>query len=109
MVRYGTDGKPTLRSVFLTGLKSPYGVALFGNDLYVASTDAVLRYPYVEGATHIDAPGVQLTKLPGGPIDYHWTKSMVASADGSKLYVGVGSNSNITENGLAVELNRAAV
>ena len=109
LVRYGTDGKPTLRSVFLTGLKSPYGVALVGNDLYVANTDAVMRYPYVEGATHIDAPGVQLTELPGGPIDHHWTKSMVASADGSKLYVGVGSNSNITENGLAVELNRAAV
>ena len=69
----------------------------------------MLRFPYHDGDTRITAPGVKLTDLPGGPIDHHWTKSMVASADGSKLYVGVGSNSNITENGLPAELNRAAV
>jgi glucose/arabinose dehydrogenase len=109
LVRYGADGKVTLRTNFLGGLHSPYGVVLVGNDLYVANTDAVLRFPYHDGDTQIAAPGVKLVDLPGGPIDHHWTKSMVASADGSKLYVGVGSNSNITENGMAAELDRAAV
>ncbi len=109
LVRYGAEGKPALRTIFLAGLRSPYGVVLVGHDLYVANTDAVLRFPYREGDTQITAPGTKLTDLPGGPIDHHWTKSMVASADGSKLYVGVGSNSNITENGLAVERGRAAI
>jgi glucose/arabinose dehydrogenase len=109
LVRYGADGKPTLRTIFLSGLHSPYGVVLVGSDLYVANTDAVLRFPYHEGDTQITTPGVKLTGLPGGPIDHHWTKSMVTSADGSKLYVGVGSNSNITENGMAAEIGRAAV
>ncbi len=103
------DGKPELRSVFLDHLVSPFGVALVGNDLYVANTDAIVRYPYVTGQTTITAPGTILTELPGGPIDHHWTKSLVASPDGSKLYVGVGSNSNITENGIEAEKNRAAV
>ena len=109
LVRYGADGKPTLRSVFLANLHSPYGVALVGNDLYVANTDNIMRFPYETGQTSIVAAGVKLTDLPGGPINHHWTKSMVASADGSKLYVGVGSNSNITENGLPAELGRAAI
>lgn len=109
LVRYGADGKPTLRTVFLSGLVSPYGVALVGNDLYVANTDALMKFPYVTGETNIQAPGVKITDLPGGPIDHHWTKSLVASADGSKLYVGVGSNSNITENGMEAELDRAAI
>lgn len=103
------DGKPELRSVFLDHLSSPYGVALVGNDLYVANADAIVRYPYVTGDTRITAPGQKLVDLPGGPINHHWTKSLVASPDGSKLYVGVGSNSNITENGMGAELNRAAV
>ena len=84
-------------------------MALVGNDLYVANTDAIVRYPYNEGDTKITAPGTTLTQLPGGPIDHHWTKSLVASPDGSKLYVGVGSNSNITENGIEAEKNRAAI
>ena len=83
--------------------------ALVGNDLYVANTDAVMRYPYETGETSITAPGVKLTELPGGPIDHHWTKAMVASQDGSKLYVGVGSNSNITENGMPAEYLRATI
>ena len=75
----------------------------------MANTDAIVRYPYQEGQTSISAPGTKLTDLPGGPIDHHWTKSMVASPDGSKLYVGVRSNSNITENGIQAEYERAAV
>ena len=82
---------------------------MVGNDLYVANTDAIIRYPYQEGQTSITAPGTKLTDLPGGPIDHHWTKSLLASPDGSKLYVGVGSNSNITENGIGAEYERAAI
>jgi glucose/arabinose dehydrogenase len=84
-------------------------VALVGNDLYVADTDAILRFPYTTGQTTITDPGTVLTPLPGGPIDHHWTKSLVASEDGTKLYVGVGSNSNITENGIGAELDRASI
>jgi glucose/arabinose dehydrogenase len=101
------DGEP--ESVFLDHLKSPFGVALVGNDLYVANTDAIVRYPYHTGDTTITAPGQTLTPLPGGPIDHHWTKSLVVSPDGSLLYVGVGSNSNITENGIEAEKYRAAI
>jgi glucose/arabinose dehydrogenase len=103
------DGVPEVRSVFLDHLNSPFGVALVGDALYVAETDAITRFPYTPGETHITAPGVRLTDLPGGPIDHHWTKSLVASIDGSLLYVGVGSNSNITENGMQAEKGRAAI
>jgi glucose/arabinose dehydrogenase len=103
------DGVPDTQSVFLDHLNSPFGVVLIGNDLYVANTDAIVRYPYNEGDTKITAPGTTLTPLPGGPIDHHWTKSLTASPDGTKLYVGVGSNSNITENGMEAEKNRAAI
>ena len=103
------DGSAQLRTVFLDHLTSPFGVALVGQDLYVADTDAIIRYPYQEGQTSISAPGTKLTDLPGGPIDHHWTKSLLASPDGSKLYVGVGSNSNITENGIGAEFERAAI
>jgi glucose/arabinose dehydrogenase len=109
LVRYGADGAPQSRSVFLDNLYSPFGVALVGNDLYVANTDAIVRYPYNTGDTKITAPGTVLTRLPGGPIDHHWTKSLVASRDGQLLYVGVGSNSNITERGMQAEENRAAI
>jgi len=103
------DGVAEARSVLLEHLNSPFGVALVGSDLYVANTDAIVRYPYNPGGSKITAPGVELTPLPGGPIDHHWTKSLVASQDGSLLYVGVGSNSNITENGMEAEKNRAAI
>lgn len=103
------DGKPELQTVFLDHLNAPFGVALVGNDLYVAATDAILHYTYHEGDTQITTPGEVLTPLPGGPIDHHWTKSLVASRDGKLLYVGVGSNSNITENGIEAEKNRAAI
>ncbi|WP_264054351.1 PQQ-dependent sugar dehydrogenase [Rhodopseudomonas palustris] len=103
------DGVPEVRSTFLDHLNSPFGVALVGNDLYVANTDAIMHYTYHPGDTQISEPGTVLTPLPGGPIDHHWTKSLVASRDGTLLYVGVGSNSNITENGLEAEKNRAAI
>jgi len=103
------DGKPETREIFLDHLNSPFGVALVGDDLYVANTDSIVRYPYNAGETKITAPGTPLTPLPGGPIDHHWTKSLVASRDGSLLYVGVGSNSNVGENGMEAEKNRAAI
>jgi glucose/arabinose dehydrogenase len=103
------DGLPEQSTVFLDHLNSPFGVVLVGNDLYVANTDAVLRFPYVTGETQINASGVKLCALPGGPINHHWTKSLTASPDGTYLYAGVGSNSNITENGLQAEGGRAAI
>jgi len=103
------DGKPEVRSSFLEHLNSPFGVALVGGDLYVANTDSIMRYPYKDDDTKIDAAGTPLTALPGGPIDHHWTKSLLASRDGSLLYVGVGSNSNVGENGMEAEKNRAAI
>ena len=109
LLRNVKDGKAEIRSVFLDNLNSPFGVALVGSDLYVANTDAIIRYPYHDGDTKISAPGVKLTDLPGGPIDHHWTKSLLASPDGSKLYAGVGSNSNITENGMQAEIERASI
>lgn len=103
------DGVPELKSVLLDHLHSPYGVAWVDGTLYVANTDAILAFPFTPGQTKITAPATVLTDLPAGPINHHWTKAMVASADGSKLYVGVGSNSNITENGMDVEAGRAAI
>jgi glucose/arabinose dehydrogenase len=103
------DGKPELRTVLVDHLHSPYGVAFVADSLYVADTDAILAFKYALGTTRITAPGVKLADLPAGPINHHWTKSMAASPDGSKLYVGVGSNSNITENGLDAEEGRAAI
>jgi glucose/arabinose dehydrogenase len=109
LLRHKGDGTPDLRAVFLDNLNSPFGVALVGHDLYVANTDAIVRYPYEDGQTSIAAPGTKLTDLPGGPIDHHWTKALLASPDGSKLYVGVGSNSNVAENGIQAEYERAAI
>ena len=102
------DGNPELRTVFLENLNSPFGMALVGSDLYVANADALMRFPYQEGQTKIDQPGVKIADLPAG-MNHHWTKSLLASQDGSRLYVGVGSNSNAAENGMDVEVNRAAI
>jgi glucose/arabinose dehydrogenase len=102
------DGKAELKTVLIDGLDAPYGLALVGGDLYVANQGALLRFPYRAGQTRIDAPGQEVTKLPAKP-NHHWTKSLAASADGSKLYVGIGSNSNIGERGMAVEEDRAVV
>jgi glucose/arabinose dehydrogenase len=103
------DGRAEMRSVFLQNLFSPFGMALVDGDFYVANADAVVRFPYEPGQTEIQAKGTKLADLPGGPINHHWTKSLVASQDGSKLYVGVGSNSNVAENGIDAEDRRAAV
>ena len=103
------DGKLEVKETFLDHLNSPFGVALVDSDLYVANTDAIMHYTYHDGDTKIAEPGTVLTSLPGGPIDHHWTKSLTASPDGSLLYAGVGSNSNITENGMEAEKNRAAI
>jgi glucose/arabinose dehydrogenase len=103
------SGVADQRATFLQGLNSPFGMALAGNSFYVADSDAVLRFPYQDGATTITGSGTKLTDLPAGTINHHWTKSLVASPDGSKLYAGVGSNSNAAENGIDAEKERAAV
>ncbi len=103
------SGAADFRSVLLDGLNSPFGMALVGDDLYVADSDAVLRFPCSSGETHISAPGVKLVTLPAGRINHHWTKNLIASLDGSKLFVTVGSNSNAAERGMAVEDERAAI
>jgi glucose/arabinose dehydrogenase len=103
------DGKAEVRRVFLEGVNSPFGMALVGNDFYVAATDAILKFPYEEGATRIDKPGVKVADLPAGAINHHWTKDLAASPDGTRLYVTVGSNSNVGENGMEAETNRAAI
>ena len=105
--RNGTDGRWE-QHVFLEHLNSPFGVQLIGDSLYVANTDGIVKFPYVAGQTRITAPGVPFADLPN-TINHHWTKALLASPDGSKLYVGVGSNSNITENGLDVEYRRADI
>lgn len=103
------DGVAEVRSVFLSGLSSPFGMALVGNELFIANSDAIVKVPYVTGQTTITAAPVKVTDLPAGPINHHWTKNIIASADGSKLYATVGSNSNVGENGLAAEEGRAAI
>ena len=102
------DGVAEQRHIFLKGLNSPYGMALVGETLYVANTDSLMAFPYKEGETQITAAGRKIANLPANAPNYHWTKSLAASPDG-KLYVGVGSNSNVAENGLDAEDYRAAV
>ena len=97
------DGAAETRSVFLSGLNSPFGMVLVGNDFYVANSDAIMKFPYQEGDTKITAPGVKLADLPAGTLNHHWTKDLIASPDGSKLYATVGSNSNVAENGIEAE------
>jgi glucose/arabinose dehydrogenase len=103
------DGVAETKTVFLKGLTSPFGMTLIGNDLYVANTDAVMRFPYTEGQTEITEAGTKVADLPAGPLNHHWTKNLIASKDGKSLYVTVGSNSNVGENGLDKEKDRAAI
>ena len=103
------DGVAEMQTVFVDGLNSPFGMALIGNDFYVANTDAVVKFPYTEGKTRIDQPGTKVLDLPAGQINHHWTKNLLASRDGSRLYVTVGSNSNAAENGIDNEVGRAAI
>ncbi|MDP9045036.1 MAG: sorbosone dehydrogenase family protein [Pseudomonadota bacterium] len=103
------SGTATVRTVFLENLNSPFGMALVGSTLYVADSDAILKFPYRTGDTQITAPGTWVTDLPAGTINHHWTKNILASADGKTLYATVGSNSNVAENGMDVEAGRAAI
>jgi len=103
------DGVADQRSVFIEGLNSPFGMALIGDDFYVADSDAVLRFPYHAGEAHVTAEGVKVVDLPAGPLNHHWTKNVIASRDGSRLYATVGSNSNAAENGIEKEEGRAAL
>lgn len=103
------DGVAETRSVFKDGLNSPFGMALVGSTLYIANTDAVVRLPYSAGDTRSDAEPVEVADLPAGTINHHWTKGLVASLDGKRLYVSVGSNSNIAERGMDKEVERAAI
>jgi glucose/arabinose dehydrogenase len=102
------DGVAETKTPYVTGLNSPFGMALVGQWLYVANTDAVVRYPYVPGANRLSG-AQKVVDLPAFPIDHHWTKNIIARPDGSKLYATVGSNSNVGENGLDKEANRAAI
>ncbi|HEX4293573.1 MAG TPA: sorbosone dehydrogenase family protein [Rhizomicrobium sp.] len=103
------DGVAETRTVLISGLNAPFGMTLVGDTLYVADTDALLAFPYRKGETHIAEAGRKITDLPAGDIDHHWTKNVIASKDGSKLYVSIGSNSNAGENGLAAEQGRADI
>ncbi|MBC7445796.1 MAG: sorbosone dehydrogenase family protein [Polaromonas sp.] len=102
-------GQAETRTVFLENLNSPFGMALVGSDLYIANADALVKVPYQTGQTRISAAPVKVLDLPGGPINHHWTKNVIASPDGSKLYVTVGSNSNVAERGMEAEAGRAAI
>ncbi|WP_421739000.1 PQQ-dependent sugar dehydrogenase [Caulobacter sp.] len=103
------DGVAEIKTPFLTDLHSPFGMALVGDTLYVANTDAVLAFPYAADAIRLQGPGRKVADLPAGPINHHWTKSLIASKDGQKLYATVGSNSNVGENGIAAEERRAGI
>ncbi len=103
------NGQAEVRSEFLANLNSPFGMALVGSTLYVANADGIVAFPYKEGETRITAAPVAVAPLPGGPLNHHWTKNIIASKDGSKLYATVGSNSNVAENGMDKEVNRAAI
>lgn len=103
------DGVAEIRSVFLEGLTSPFGMELIGSELYIADTDAVLRFPYVTGALKLTQPGTKVVDLPAGLRNHHWTKNIIASKDGTKLYVSVGSNSDAAQHGMEIEESRAAI
>ena len=103
------DGLADQRTVFLEGLNSPFGMTLVGEHLYVANADALMRFNYIENNVKIAGAGEKVIDLPGGPINHHWTKNVIANADGTKLYVTVGSNSNVAERGMEAETDRAAI
>ena len=103
------DGVAETKTVFLEGLNSPFGMVLVGDEFYVANSDAIVKFPYKTGETKISAPGAKVVDLPAGPINHHWTKDLTASPDGTKLYATVGSNSNVAENGIEAETNRADI
>ncbi len=103
------DGIADVRSVLLKDLNAPFGMALVGNKLYVANSDAIMMFPYTSGDLQISAPGTKLIDLPAGLRNHHWTKNIIANADGSQMYVTIGSNSNVAENGIEAETDRATI
>jgi glucose/arabinose dehydrogenase len=103
------DGVAEIKNAFLTGLQSPFGMALVGDTLFIANSDAVVKVPYQNGAASIAVAPVKVADLPGGTLNHHWTKGLIASPDGTKLYASVGSNSNIAEHGIDKEAGRAAI
>ncbi|MFN3912334.1 PQQ-dependent sugar dehydrogenase, partial [Hyphomonas sp.] len=103
------NGSAEVQTEYMTGLTSPFGMTLIGDMLYIANAGEIVRVPYKEGETSNTARPESFILLPGGPINHHWTKNIIASADGSKIYAAVGSNSNIGENGMAAEAGRAAI
>ncbi len=103
------DGMADVNTVLLDSLMSPFGMALVGDELYIANADAVVKFPYVTGDLKISAPATKVVDLPGGPINHHWTKNIIANKEGTKLYVTVGSNSNVAEDGMDIEVGRAAI
>ena len=103
------DGVAEMRTVLLSGLYAPFGMTLVGNDLYIAASDAITKFPYTRGDTKISGAAVKVLDLPAGTRNHHWTKNVIASADGSKLYIAIGSNSNAGENGIEAEADRARI
>ena len=103
------DGYAETRTIFIEGLFSPIGMALVGSDFYVGNSNSLMRFPYTEGATSIEEPGIKVTDLPGGPLFGHWTRNIIASKDETKIYVAVGSTGNIANNGYDKETNRANI
>lgn len=103
------DGVAEIKSLFLTGLNQPFGMLIIGDKFYVANTDGLMMYPYQTGATKIDGEGKKIVELPAGGYNNHWTRNLIANADGSKIYISVGSGSNVGENGMDKEVRRANI
>ena len=103
------DGKPEAQQVFLSELNQPLGMLVLNNSFYVANTDGLMQFPYREGQTKISGPGKKILSLPAGGYNNHWTRNIIANADGSKIYVSVGSASNVGEHGMQEEARRAAI
>lgn len=103
------DGKADLNTIFLQDLNSPFGMALIGNTLYIANTDALISFPYQSGQTQISSQATKVLDLPAGELNHHWTKNVIANPAGTRLYISIGSNSNVAENGLAKEAGRARI
>jgi len=103
------DGVPDLKTVFLSGLNQPYGILVLGNAFYIANTDGIWKYPYTTGQTKITSPGKMILSLPAGGYNNHWTRNLRANADGTKIFVAVGSGSNVGENGMENEVHRADI
>ncbi len=103
------NGVPEVRTTFLDKLNQPFGMLVLGDWFYVANTDGLWRYPYSRGQTSITGKGYKLVDLPAGKHNRHWTRNIIGNAEGNKIYIAVGSGSNVAEKGIANELMRAAI